>query len=263
MKVSILTNNKSCPNFAKEHGLSIYINHPIYNILFDTGYTDVYLENAEHLGIDLNLTHYIVLSHGHYDHTGGLRFYNTANSLKGIYIHKDAFAPKYKKESVSKFNGIPYKEEDLKVLKPYFIKTSGFTKIAEDIYTLSDIKNNLMDTRYHLEDRIDDFHDEQILIFQQGDGLILFMGCSHFGVTNGIKAVLNRFPGKKIKQLFAGMHLGSKTVKEILSIAKELESLKVEKIYPLHCSGDIAMIEFKEYFKKRCILLKAGDQITI
>ncbi len=262
MKISILTNNKSCPNFAKEHGLSIYINHPIYNILFDTGYTDAYLENAENLGLDLNQTHYIILSHGHYDHTGGLRYFYTTDSLKGIYIHKDAFVPKYKKESVDKFNGIPFKEDELKI-KNYIVKTSGFNTIKEGIYTISNIKNSVLDTRYHLKNQIDDFHDEQILIINQENELSLFMGCSHFGVVNGIKTVLNYFPGKKIKNLFAGMHLGLKTKNEILKIAKELDRLGVQDIYPLHCTGEMAMNQFKKYFNDRCILLKAGDQIDI
>ena len=144
MKISILTNNKSCPNFAEEHGLSIYINHPTYNILFDVGYTDVYLTNAKLLGIDLNRVNYIVLSHGHYDHTGGLRYFSTTNSLKNVFIHEDAFIPKYKIVSADSYNGIPFREEELTHLKGLFKKTKRFAKIQQDIYLISQYPNRAM-----------------------------------------------------------------------------------------------------------------------
>ena len=263
MKITILANNTAKEGYSEEHGLSIYIKTLNHNILFDVGYTDVFLKNAKKIGIDLNDVKYIILSHGHYDHTGGLRYLHNIDSLKTIYLHKDAFIPKYKKESVDKYNGIPYAEDELKLLSKFYKKTSGFTKIETGIYTLSDIKNNSMDPRYTVNNRIDDFHDEQILIIEEQDGLTLFMGCSHFGVVNGVKAVMNRFQGKPIKNLVAGMHLGSKTKDEIQDIAKSFDELGVHQIIPLHCTGELAIKLFKTYFMDRCILVKAGDQLDI
>ena len=261
MKISILTNNRSIDNFEAEHGLSIHIQSETYNILFDVGYTDVFLTNANKLGIDLNEVDYIVLSHGHYDHTGGLRFIKSLDSLKSIFIHKDAFKEKYAKEKTVRFNGIPYKESELDLTKKHLVKIQGFSKINDNFYLLSNISHNNKNEKYYVDGKLDDFHDETILILEENNQLSLFMGCSHFGVVNGVLEVKKHFQNKKIKNLFAGMHLSSKTEKEILEVGEKLFSMGVEKIYPLHCTGDFAINFFSKKYKDSCIILKAGDQI--
>ncbi|MCK4551354.1 MAG: MBL fold metallo-hydrolase [Tenericutes bacterium] len=262
MKISILTNNESRPGFDSEHGLSIFINHPIYKILFDTGYTDVYLKNSDKLGLKLDNID-IVLSHGHYDHAGGLRFMNSHNSINRIYVHDDAFNQKYIDEGSVRYNGMPFKKEELVELNDLFVETSGFKEVAPCFYLLSDISHDSYNDKYYVDGHLDDFHDETILILEENKCLSLFMGCSHFGVVNGVKAVKKRFPNMKIKNLLAGMHLSSKTIEEIIKVGNELEALDIETIYPLHCTGKLAIDYFKKRFKDRCIILKAGDQINI
>ncbi|MCK5732202.1 MAG: MBL fold metallo-hydrolase [Tenericutes bacterium] len=263
MKISVLTNNESNPGFESEHGLSIYINHPIYNILFDVGYTNVYLKNSDKLGLNLNDIEYIVLSHGHYDHTGGLRFMNSQNCINKIYVHEDAFNKKYVVEGSVRYNGIPFKKEDLVELNDLFVETSGFKEVAPCFYLLSDILHKSNNNKYYVDGLLDDFHDETILILEDDECLSLFMGCSHFGVVNGVKAVKKRFPDKNIKNLLAGMHLGSKSIDELIKIGDELQTLDIETIFPLHCTGKLAIEYFKKRFKDSCVILKAGDQINI
>lgn len=263
MKISILTNNLSRDGFVFEHGLSIFIEHELYNILFDVGYTDVFIKNAKKLNVDLDKVEYIVLSHGHYDHTGGLRFLDSCKSLKHIYIHKDAFIEKYAKEQKIRYNGIPFKENDLVWTRKYLNKTEGYTKIQPRFYMLSDILHKNKNTKYYVDDKLDDFHDESILILEENNELTLFMGCSHFGVVNGVKAVKEIFPNKKIKNLIAGMHLSSKPIEEVDLIGKELFNLGIQTIYPMHCTGEKALNYFKEKYKDACVVIKAGDKILI
>ncbi|XMB73149.1 MBL fold metallo-hydrolase [Mycoplasmatota bacterium WC30] len=263
MKISLLANDKADLNFDAEHGLSIYINHPIYKILFDTGYTNVYLENAKKLNIDLTKTEYIILSHGHYDHTGGLLHFPIQNKIQGIVIHEDAFHPKYAKENYLRYNGIPYVKDDLSWATGLLKEVRGFLKIAPCFYVMGDIAHKQNNPKYLVEKEIDDFHDEIILVLEEENELSLFMGCSHFGVINGIESVKQQFPNKKIKNLIAGMHLKSKNILEIKEIADYLEKLCLDKVIPLHCTGDLASAYFKERFKEKCILLNAGNQLEI
>lgn len=263
MLITLLANDNALPNFTAEHGLSIYIEHSMCNILFDTGYTNVYLENAKKKGIDLSRIDFIVLSHGHYDHTGGIRYFPSKNKIKSVVIHRDAFTPKYSKDSSLRYNGIPFKKIELSWANKLYYEVDDFTKIAPFFYTLGDIAHQQKNTRFYLDDHLDDFHDEIILILEEHNMLSLFMGCSHFGIVNGIKKVQEHFPNKKIKNIIAGMHLVSSTLEEIQKTADELEKIDFERIFPVHCTGDKAIAYFKERFKDKCFIIKAGSEIEI
>lgn len=263
MEISILTNDEAKPGFLFEHGLSIKIKHQNANILFDTGFTDVYLNNARKLGIHFLDTDYIVLSHGHYDHTGGLRYFISISNVKKIIIHKDAFIPKYAKETFLRFNGMPFHQDDLSWAYKLFHKVEGLHKIEESIYVLGNIPNGSPSSKYFANQTIDDFHDEIILILEESDGLSLFLGCSHFGISEGIEAVKEVFPDSKIKNVIAGMHMSSSTDAEIQEVTSYFRSLDFEKLIPLHCTGKKTMKALKELFKERCHLLKAGDTLQI
>lgn len=261
--ISILTNDKAKQNFYSEHGLSIYINHLGKEILFDTGYTDVYLKNARKLGIDFLSTDYIVLSHGHYDHTGGLRYFISISDLKEIVIHKDAFQPKYAKEQFMRFNGIPYNEKELSWTRNLFHKVEEFCRIDDHMYVLGNIQNDNPNQKYYVNQEVDEFQDEIILILEEEEELTLFFGCSHFGVQNGIKKVKSVLPNKRIKNLIAGTHSVAWNEKQIEELVDYLITVEFNLFIPLHCTGDKAMHRFKEVFKERCLLLEAGDTLEI
>jgi|AntAceMinimDraft_18_1070375.scaffolds.fasta_scaffold13470_1 7,8-dihydropterin-6-yl-methyl-4-(beta-D-ribofuranosyl)aminobenzene 5'-phosphate synthase len=263
MKITILANDRALPNFISEHGLSVHINHPLHKILFDTGYTDVYLKNAKKLGINLLDIDYIVLSHGHYDHTGGIRHYPTCNSVKKLIVHRDAYFPKFAKENYLRYNGVPFTKDSIPWVKKVSKEITGYEEIAPSFFVLGDIPHNNKNTKYYIKGELDDFHDEIILILEEENELSLFMGCSHFNVINGIKKVQEKFPKKRIKNLIAGMHLSSSSIEDIKEIADYIDNCNLDKIIPIHCTGDIAINYFKERFKEKCFALKAGDSLEI
>lgn len=263
MIITILANDMAQPDFFAEHGLSIHINHPIYTILFDAGYSDVFSKNAKKLNINLRNVDYIVLSHGHYDHTGGMRFYPPHNMVKEVVYHEDAFFPKCAKADYLKYNGIPFRKGSISWLNSKKREVKGFDEIAPSFFVLSEIPHVNYSDKYYLAGKPDNFHDELILILEEDNELSLFMGCSHFNVVNGIKEVKKQFPDRKIKNLVAGMHLGSKSIEEITEIADYIETLSFDKIIPLHCTGKEAIKYFKDRFKENCFCLKAGSILDI
>ena len=102
--VTLLENTASCPGVAPQHGLSLYIETEEWKILFDMGQDDTFAVNAEQLGIDLSKVNLAVLSHGHYDHGGGLAAFLRMNKTAPVYIHTDAFGHYY--NGIEKYIGL-------------------------------------------------------------------------------------------------------------------------------------------------------------
>jgi len=259
MKVSVLTNDLSIKGFDSEHGLSLYINMPKYNILFDTGMTSIYLENAKRLGVDILNVDYIVLSHGHYDHMGGLVYFPKDNNVKEVVLHKDVFLEKFARDPKIRFNGVPYKKSDLDFFK--LQEFESFFEVDSNFYVISDIIHPMNQNKYYVGETLDDFHDELILVLEENNELTLFMGCSHYGVKYGIERVKKEFPNRRIKNIFAGMHLINASNEEIANLGEYLNTLNFDLLVPLHCTGERAMKHFKKLYLDKCLLLQAGDEI--
>lgn len=126
MKVHILTDNRvKKRGLLAEHGLSILIEHPDANILFDTGQSDVYCHNALQIGVDLRKTDCIVLSHGHYDHCGGLIHFPETDGFPKVYIHESAFVKRYALNAGGKGYreiGVPWSLDDYSFIKDSIVR---------------------------------------------------------------------------------------------------------------------------------------------
>ena len=146
MRIHILTDNRTKRRgILAEHGLSVFIEHEKTNILFDTGQSNVFCHNATQMKVDLNKTDYIVLSHGHYDHCGGLVHFSNSNSFPKVYIHKDAFAKRYAINTDGKSYreiGIPWKLDDYEHIKSNIIFNKKSLQIASNINLYTEIPVN-------------------------------------------------------------------------------------------------------------------------
>lgn len=267
MKLTILNENTVYrKEYKGEHGLSLLIESSDRHILFDAGQTDNFLHNAKVGKVDLSCIDAIVLSHGHYDHTGGLPAYKNAKQIP-VYIQKSALRKKvsYQKDSDSYyFNGIPWLAHWPKGLQ---LLEEACTEIFPGIYLISQIpyktdfeKPNpkfFLDTE---EGYIpDDMSDEQILVFTEGEKIHIFAGCSHPGIMNCIYEVKRRFPDKKIGCIAAGMHLVDASDVRRKKTIEALEQIEFDTLIPMHCTGMYAMIKLKENFGEKCRILGTGD----
>ena len=185
MKITALTENTSQCGLPVEHGLSLYIQTDTHTILFDTGQTDLFARNARTLGLDLRAVDLAVLSHGHYDHGGGLQAFLSINQTAPVYLHRLAFEPHYNGE---RYNGL----DPALLQSDRLIFTEGVTEIAPGL-TLDDCnrREKICDFGSFGLDKLvngrrlpDDFLHEQYLLIEEQGKRVLISGCSHKGIVN-------------------------------------------------------------------------------
>lgn len=270
MKFTVLTDDKvKKRGFLAEHGLSLFIEYKDCNILFDTGQSDVYIRNAKALQLDLDKTDYIVLSHGHYDHCGGI--FNLPDLKKNpkIHLQKSASEQKYAINSNGKTYreiGIPWSADD------YYINfIDGNIEISDDIALLGSIPRTVefeeIPKGFYIKNGnemyADMIKDEQMLIFDTENGLFIFLGCSHPGVINCLKYAVRQYPNKKIHTLVAGVHLDSISPLRLGTTIQSMLDMDIQNVLPLHCTGIHAIDEMKQFLGKRCRILYTGDTFEI
>lgn len=275
MKIHILTDNRAGRRgILAEHGLSVFIEHEDMNILFDTGQSDVYRSNAERMGVDLKRVDCIVLSHGHYDHCGGLAYFPACDALPRVYVHEDAFNRKYALNpdgETYREIGIPWALDDLGAIKDNIIFTGRHRTLAPSIALVGEVPyatsfekvNPHLYTQDGSSKLPDAMKDEQMLVIDGDEGLVIFLGCSHPGITNCINHVLNTFPGKSVDTLVAGMHLEKADPERLDITIKHILDLDIRIVIPLHCTGILAITEMKRRLGDRCLMLCAGDSLEL
>ena len=273
MKIQILTDNRAKKRgILAEHGLSLFIEHKNAKVLFDTGQSFVFLENAGKMGTALEETDCIVLSHGHYDHAGGLVHLLKAGICPKTYIHPGAFAKRYAgKNADAREVGIPWEAQELDCLGKSIIVSDKSRTLHEGVHLLTEVPSITefegipegffieKDSR-RLQDMI---RDEQMLVCETDMGLTVFLGCSHPGVINCLKRVQNRFPEKPVHALVGGMHLENASPLCLRMTMQHLQDMDIQKVVPLHCTGLQAICEMKRFLGGRCLLLCAGDAFEI
>ena len=258
MKITALTENTSgSPQIGCEHGLSLWIEALSHCILFDTGQTDLFAGNAERLGVDLSKADIAVLSHGHYDHGGGLKRFLELNTTAPVYLSRYAFEPHY--NAKKKYNGL---DPEL-TQNDRLIFTGEECAIADGLTLYS---CNLRERRYDFgsanlyygrDGRLipEDFRHEQYLLIEENGKRVLISGCSHKGILN----IVEWF---RPDVLVGGFHLMNLPCDDILrGYAEQLDAFPVE-YYTCHCTGQ-AQYDFMQPFMKRLHYLSAGQTIKI
>lgn len=239
--ISIISNEKKEFNlFKEEHGLSLVIEYNNQKYIFDTGQSNAFIKNAKACNIDLDNIENVIISHGHYDHIGGLEFLKN----KTVYMNKHAFNAKCKKANEqyinigTKFSQTQYENKN----KHNFKFINQTTKINENIYLFSTFKYKNTDDYFFVKKEIhyvsDDFKDEIVLVINGAEGLDIITGCSHCGIINIINSIKKEFPNTAINSVTGGFHLSKESDSQIKKTALALKKLKIKKIKPLHCSGD-------------------------
>jgi len=252
-----------------EHGLSFWIEYGDKRILFDTGQSDILVQNAKTLGINLAEVNAIVLSHGHYDHTGGLPAVLDIAPKATIYLHPAAIEPKFsRKTSGVKSIGMP---EPVKaaIHNCKVTWTEKPTQIFQGVTVTGQIPrvNNFEDVgdAFFLDkscQKSDILLDDQTLVIESPKGLVVIFGCAHAGVINTLHRVADL---SKIKQLYlvmGGMHLLNASKEQIEQTITVFREYNIQKIPAAQCTGASATRRFSDAFHDRCFSCSAGTQIS-
>ncbi len=266
MKWTVLSDNRCCDASLKtEHGLSILLQTERHKILLDTGASDVFIRNAELLGLDLSDVDYVFISHGHSDHAGGLRYFLEHNQKAKVIVSPDAMSGKFfsKRGNV---HSITTEWADIK--KDRLILVNKNCNLSEDIYAIAHIpqihpmpkgNQNLYVQDANGQLVRDDFRHELALYV---DGL-LFTGCAHSGLENILAAC--PYP---VHTVVGGFHLldGMETEEELLALSKRLleygnSSQEALQFYTSHCTGDNVFKVMKGIMGERLNAFSCG--ITI
>jgi 7,8-dihydropterin-6-yl-methyl-4-(beta-D-ribofuranosyl)aminobenzene 5'-phosphate synthase len=261
IRITILVdNNASKPGLLTEHGLSLWIEYKEKQILFDTGQSSNLIQNAKKLGIDLIRTDAIVISHGHYDHTGGLPAVLELAPHAVIYIHPAATKPKYScKEFKARYIGIPEAaKQAVKNYKVIWIEKplqlcNGIT-LTGQIPRKNDFEDVggafFVDENCHTPDSL---LDDQALFIESPNGLIVVFGCAHSGVINTLDYVYRLSNQSRIYAVLGGMHLVSAGKDRMEHTIEAFKKYGIEKIIPLHCTGSKAIEYLRGSFPDKCV----------
>ncbi len=258
MRITALAENTSfTDSFACEHGLSLYIETGSHKILFDMGQTNLFAENAQKLGLDLSQVDIAVLSHGHYDHGGGLRRFLQLNSKAPVFVSRYAFEPHF--NGTEKYIGL---DTELKN-SDRLIFTDDECRIADRLTLLScNKRKKLIDfgsaNLNVFENGVfcpEDFRHEQYLLIEEGGKRVLVSGCSHKGIVN----IAEWF---KPDVLLGGFHLMKLAPGELLKEnAQRLNTLDTD-YYTFHCTGT-EQYEYMKQFMQRLNRIRCGQTVCI
>lgn len=273
MRIATLMEDTACaPSFAHEHGLSFYVEANGVKLLFDMGQSGLFLQNAAALGAELQVVDLAVISHGHYDHGGGLKDFLRVNEHAPVYVHKKAFEPHF---SHRPDGAKPIGLDAALMENARIIRTDGVYQIDENMTLFSDIEGEECrpcgnHTLYEQKDGAyvpDSFAHEQSLIVRENGKTLLLTGCAHRGVVN-ICARAKELIGADLDYVVGGMHLfnpstgKSEPDENIHAVAARLAQTD-SRYYTCHCTGQYAFALLQQTLGDRISLLAAGAVLEL
>lgn len=268
---ALVENTSSDDRFRSEHGLSIYIETEKHKLLFDLGQGGLFHENAEKMGIDVSAVDTVVISHGHYDHGGGLAAFLNANDKANIYIRENAFE-KHLSRRETQLRDIGLDAGLLSL--PRFVLTSHEHFIDDELRLFSGVTGRRLfsgaNSTLLMEENgtavCDSFSHEQDLIISDGDRDILVTGCSHNGIVNIIDRYRTLSADRTLACVVGGFHLfnpssGKYESDELIcQIADELNEAG-SSFFTCHCTGVRAFELMKKKMGKKLGYFAVGDSI--
>jgi len=265
MIIKALVENTTAGDYLTEHGLSLYIEANGCKILFDTGQSDFFLRNADKLGVDLSKVEIVVISHGHYDHGGGLKHFLDVNHTAIVYINEYAFEPHY--ALPDRNIGI---DPELKNHKQVIL-TGDHHYISPELSVFTGNQNArpfISENMGHVVMRggemvADDYIHEQYLVIEEDDKKVLITGCSHKGILN----IMDWMKDSPPDVVIGGFHLmhtdfSEDSQQKLNDLAARLAEYKTV-YYTCHCTGEKPYTYLKLRMNEKLQYISTGQELKI
>ena len=263
LKVQVLMENTACrEGICAEHGLSLYLETGGHRLLFDTGQSGRFADNAREMGVALAEAELAVLSHGHYDHGGGLETFLSCNQTAPVYLSRYAFQPHY--SGPQRYIGLDCRLAG----NPRLVPVGNYWRLDEtlELFSCNDRPRPFPADPYGLylgdgDRRVpEDFRHEQYLLIHEGGRRILVSGCSH-------KGVLNLMEWFRPDVLIGGFHFvkldpEGPERETLLAAARQLAQYPAV-YYTGHCTGEAQLALLKTVLGERVHPIRAGMSFTV
>lgn len=274
LRVTVLAENTArAPGLLGEHGLAFWIEADRHRILFDTGQGKVLRHNARQLNVPLDGAEMIVLSHGHFDHTGGLTDALEANDRVTVVLHPAALEKKYAKEKTPPHRdiGIPsLSATSLHRKARCLIWSRGPTKLVEGVHVTGEIPrtNDFEDTGgpFYRDPACadpDPLLDDQALFIETAAGLVVLLGCAHSGVINTLDYIAGLSGRQPLFAVLGGMHLVGAKMPRLEATVALLKQYDVKGVGTAHCTGMPAAAYLWSQLPGRCFECAAGSVFSV
>ncbi len=249
VSVTILSDNRTAYGLEAEHGLSLWIETAGQRILFDTGRGEAMLRNAAALGIDAGRTDALVLSHGHYDHTGNVPWALEQAQSATVYLHPSALRSRYSIHETPKQIGMPSSSVEAVQKLPEERRrwVSSPTALSAHVWLTGGVPRETAyeDTGgpFFLDEagmHTDGIPDDLSLWIETPAGLVVCLGCCHAGVINTLRRICDVSRDNRIIALLGGMHLLHASEARLERTAEALKEYAIRCVIPCHCTGDAA-----------------------
>lgn len=271
MRVTVLVENTSaCPNrIGAQHGLSLLIERSGGSLLFDMGSDDLFRENAQALNKDLSEVSVAVLSHGHWDHGGGVQDFFALNAEAPLYVRESAFGPYYslRDDGEHHWAGLPEELRD----HPRIRYTAGDVDLGDGMTLFGDVPdhhglpigNQTLFEKIDGQYTVDTFTHEQYLAIVEDETLLLITGCSHRGISNIVAECQRRY--KRFPDVvIGGFHLMDYTEEDHKAL-DDIAHYLIETgatYYTCHCTGDASYAYLKEAMGEQLYWCSGGQEYT-
>ncbi len=259
-----------------EHGFSAFIETDQGNTLFDTGKGPSIVVNSLALGKDLRTIQKIFLSHGHYDHTGGLPEVLKLKGRVDVHVHPDVFIDRIHVlqedgQEKKRFVGLPFKRSYLEFLGAHFLINKEFTEVEKKMFLTGEVPRGTAfekpDLRLFAERNgklgQDVFADDQSLVIDTDNGLILILGCAHSGLVNIINHVIGKTGKERFHAILGGTHLDFLTPAQLEQTIAVLKKMDIERMGVSHCTGMKAAFRLHQEFGDRFFYGCVGSVLDI